>query len=90
MRGQAEVVADGDPPAWWVGDEVEVGEGIASLGDVEYLVQAIRAARRSRTARAERAADESCRLVRAVLDGAAATSERRRTGPSDMDRGSRG
>ncbi len=88
MRGQAEGVAGGDPPAWWVRDGVEVGEGIASLGAVERLVRAIRAERAGRVAAEQRDADGARRLVRAVLHAAATTVGDRWLVPADTGRGS--
>jgi len=90
MRGQAEVVEGGDPPAWRAGDGADGAEGIASLGAVEHLVRAIRAARSARMVRDGCAADEYRRLVRGVLGTVAATPEDRRPVTAVVDRGSRG
>ena len=67
MRGQAEVTAPGELPAWWGDDQAGTSGELASLDAVACLARALRAERLARTAQEQRAADGYRRLVRAIL-----------------------
>lgn len=88
MRGHAEVVAAGEPPAWQAGYGVEGLKGIASLGAVEHLVRAIRGERAARMLRDQREADRRHRLVWEALGAVAAMPEDRKMVPAATGRGS--
>lgn len=67
MRGQAEVAAPGELPAWCDDERLGAGDGQADLRAVACLAQAIRAERLARMGRERRAAEGYRRLVRAIL-----------------------
>ena len=67
MRGQAEVTAPGELPAWCDDGWTGAGDGLASLDAVAYLARALRAERLTRAAQEQRGADGYRRLVRAIL-----------------------
>jgi hypothetical protein len=67
MRGQAEVAAPGELPAWWDEDRAGAGDEPGSLRAVACLARALRAERLARADRARRAAEGHRRLVRAIL-----------------------
>ncbi len=57
MRGQAEVTAPDELPAWCDDERLGAGDGLADLRAVTCLARALRAERLARAARARRAAD---------------------------------
>ncbi len=67
MRGQAEVTAPDELPAWWGEDRAGTSGELASLDAVACLARALRAERLARAARERRAEEGYRRLVRAIL-----------------------
>jgi hypothetical protein len=67
MRGQAEVIAPGELPAWCDDGRLGARDGLAGLRAVACLARALRAARLTRAARERHAAEGYRRLVQAIL-----------------------
>ncbi len=67
MRGQAEVAAPGELPAWCDDERTGAGDGLADLRAVACLARAFRAERLARAERERRAAAGYRRLVAAIL-----------------------
>ena len=86
MRGQAEVAAPGELPAWWGDERMGAGDGPADLRAVACLAQALRAERLARAERERRAAAGYCRLVAAIFAANAARSERHTMAPAEAGR----
>ena len=88
MRGQAEVAAPGELPAWCDDDRAGAGDGLADLDAVACLARALRAERLARAERERRAAAGYRRLVEAVLAADAVARDDEGMVPAGAGRGS--
>ncbi len=88
MRGQAEVTAPDELPAWWGEDRVSISGELADLRAVACLARALRAERVARAAREHRAAEGYRRLVWAILAADVAARDDEAMAPAGAGRGS--
>ena len=88
MRGQAEVTAPDELPAWWGEDRAGTSGELASLDAVACLARALRAERLARAARERRAAEGYRQLVQAILAADTAARDDEMTAPAGAGRGS--
>ena len=88
MRGQAEVTAPDELPAWCDDERLGAGDGLADLRAVACLARALRAERLARAARERCAADGYRRLVQAILAAGVAARDDEMTAPAGAGGGS--